>query len=159
MHPEPGDVMSEAAVIEVVVIELETVDGPVVAIIDARKPSDEVLERAVAEAVARSGDLVVVQLVSDPSAVRRALAKALLARDIAWWIRDVVGIRASIDAMADGALDDAVGLVDEAACVVLLAGSAASGPAMARIVSAAWDQRAATHPWPDVSVVATDHWR
>ena len=111
--------------------ELIVLDRPegsgVVAIVEAGEPSDDLLRRAMNEAVARSGELIVIQLVDDASAVRRALAKALLTRDVTWWSRDQVGVSASVEVLAEESVDGAVGCVRAAACVVTTSSIASSG--------------------------------
>jgi hypothetical protein len=112
-------------------VVLEVADGGrVVAIVESGEPADDVLRRAIEEAAARAGDLVVIQLTDEPSVVRRALAKAILARDVSWWSRDLIGIAASIEVMDDGLVDDAVALVRGAACIVLSLDTSCSARAM-----------------------------
>lgn len=102
---------------ETVILEMAGGSG-VVAIVVGGQHTDAVLRRAMREAAARSGQLIVIQLVDDPSAVRRSLAKAILARDVGWWGRAQTGVTASVEAMADAPVGGTIAHVRDAACIV-----------------------------------------
>lgn len=137
-----------------VVLETGGRGGGVVAIVEADRRSDALICRAIDEATRRSGDLVVIQLVDEPSAVRRALAKAVLRKDLGWWSRDRAGTPASITALDDGSLGEAAAWVREASCVVMLARTMQTAPGAELLLGAGCSQ---SHAWPHASAVATDH--
>ncbi|MET1036899.1 MAG: hypothetical protein ABW075_01410 [Aeromicrobium sp.] len=148
---------------------VETAGGrdAVVAVVEAGAPADELLRRAIDEAAERSAELLVLQLTDDPSVIRRAVAKAQLARDVAWWSRDLQGIEVVVAAVEKVALPDAVPELNEAACVVVDAVLLSSVPELSclgRAPEADPDPGARTHvrdghPWPSVVVRPADHQR
>lgn len=105
--------------------------GRVVAIVVSGTPVDDVLRRAIEEAASRAGELVVIQLIGDRSVVRRALAKAILARGLTAWSHDVAEIDASDEVMDDSTVNDPAVFVRGAACILMSARTACSGGGMA----------------------------
>ncbi|MET0821939.1 MAG: hypothetical protein ABWY58_13315 [Aeromicrobium sp.] len=154
-----------------VVLESADRHGSVVAVVEATRPSDAVVRRAIEEAASRTGEMVVLQLVDDPSVLRRAVAQARLARDVAWWSRDLSGIAASVEVVEESSVDGAVADVRDASCVVIDPATMARDAA--RVLTAEWappddglpgtrdlpQQAPDAHPWPKVVVVPADHSR
>jgi hypothetical protein len=143
--------MHDAA--EPTVIELTRSDGQVVAVVNGQEQADGVLRRAIEEATGRSGQLFVLRMLEGSSVLRRAVAKAELTRDVAWWSRDLAGLTASADVVLAGDTGQAAECLQGAECVVVDSET---------LSSQHWLEAACRrvgHPWPAVSVVPTDHSR
>lgn len=101
-----------------VMVEMVGNRGVVVALVEVGEPVEDVLRRAIHEAATRSGRLEVLQLTDDPSLVRRALAKARLARDVERWSRDVADVSTVVKVVDDASVEETVVRPGGAACLV-----------------------------------------
>ena len=93
--------------------------GGVTTLVESGEPTDDALRRAIEQATARAENVAVIQLINDLAAIRRALDKEVLARDVTWWCQSPAGIAEAIEGSDDSSFEEAAALLQVAACILV----------------------------------------